>query len=348
MPGKRVDENLIQLVYFNYYKGKTAKELSEMFDIKLRTIYNIICRAEKENRLHHNNSMGRPPKLTKREQSKLLRTVNDAPLTTLREMTLMVKNDSHKDVSHETVRKVLKANQYSSHVARKKPLLSKVNIEKRLSFAVANFDQASEYWDDVIFCDETKIMLYYHDGPSKVWRKRNTALQPKNIIPTVKFGKLSVMVWGCISSKGVGRLRIFNDVMTKEYYLDILKNELATSAKEFGFVEPQIPNKLRYKLYQDNDPKHKSLLCRTWLLYNCTKVIDTPAQSPDLNPIENLWALLKRKVAKRQPTNKNSLIKAIEEEWLKIPQYYDVNGLIQSMSRRLRAVIEANGQHTKY
>jgi len=156
------------------------------------------------------------------------------------------------------------------------------------------------------------------------------------------------MVWGCISSKGVGELRIFNDIMTKEFYLDILKNELSRSAHNFGFVNPENSSKLKYKLYQDNDPKHKSLLCRTWLLYNCSKVIDTPAQSPDLNPIENLWALLKKKVAKRSPKTKLELIKCINEEWLKIPEYYDINALISSMSRRLRAVMDANGGHTKY
>lgn len=348
MPGKRIGDNLIQLVYFNYYNGKTAKELAEMFNIKLRTIYNIIKRAEKENRLHLNNSTGRPPKLNRRDQSKILKKIEDNPQTSLRQLALNIKNDCHKEVSHETVRKVLKIHKYSSHVARKKPLLSAVNIEKRLNFSIANVTNAAEYWNDVIFCDETKIMLYQHDGPSKVWRKPKSALQQKNIIPTVKFGKLSVMVWGCISSKGVGELRIFNERMTKEYYLDILKNELSRSAISFGFVDPQKANKLKYKLYQDNDPKHKSLLCRTWLLYNCSKVIDTPPQSPDLNPIENLWALLKKKVAKRGPTNKNALIKAIQEEWQKIPEYYDLNGLIQSMPRRLKAVLDATGHHTKY
>nr|AAA88882.1 Tc1-like transposase [Drosophila virilis]CAA89219.1 Tc1-like transposase [Drosophila virilis] len=348
MPGQRINENVIQLVYFHYHKGKCAKELAEMFSIKLRTIYNIINRAEKENRLELKHSGGRPAKLSRRDHSKILKQINENPQTSLRQLALDLKNDCNKTVSHETVRKVLKMHKYSSQIARKKPLLSAVNIQRRLNFSITNVNKPAEYWDDVIFCDETKIMLYYHDGPSKVWRKPNTALEQKNIIPTVKFGKLSVMVWGCISSKGVGELRIFNDVMTKEFYLDILKNELSRSAIKFGFVDPQNPSKQRYKLYQDNDPKHKSFLCRTWLLYNCSKVIDTPAQSPDLNPIENLWAFLKKRVGKRSPTNKNALIKAIQEEWIKIPEIYDLHNLIQSMSRRLRAVMDANGQYTKY
>jgi len=67
-----------------------------------------------------------------------------------------------------------------------------------------------------------------------------------------------------------------------------------------------------------------------------------------VNPIENLWALLKKKVAKRGPINKNALIKAIQEECKKIPEYYDLNQLIQSMPRRLNAVLDAKGHHTKY
>ena len=67
-----------------------------------------------------------------------------------------------------------------------------------------------------------KIMLYYHDRPQKVWRKPLIALENKNLVPAVKFEKLSVMVWGCISSKGVGVIRILDEIMTKKIYLDIL------------------------------------------------------------------------------------------------------------------------------
>ena len=146
--------------------------------------------------------------------------------------------------------------------------------------------------------DEMKIMLYYHDGPQRVWRKPLTALENKNLIPAVKYGKLSVMVWGYISSKEVDVIRILDEIMTKEVYLDILNNELIASIKKFGFIYPVNPNKFYYKYHQDNDPKNKSYLCKSWLLYNFTKVIATPAQSPDINHIENLWVHLKKKIEK--------------------------------------------------
>ena len=82
--------------------------------------------------------------------------------------------------------------------ARKKTLLSAQNVEIRLGFD-------PEYRDDVIFSNETKIMLYYYDGPQRACSKPLTALENKNLI--AKFGKLSVMVWGCISRIGVGVIR---------------------------------------------------------------------------------------------------------------------------------------------
>ena len=63
--------------------------------------------------------------------------------------------------------------------------------------------------------------MYYSDGPQRVWRKSLTALENKILIPTVKFGKLSVMVWGCKSRKEVGVIRILDEIMTEEVYLDI-------------------------------------------------------------------------------------------------------------------------------
>ena len=70
-----------------------------------------------------------------------------------------------------------------------------------------------------------------------------TALENKNLIPLVKFGKLSIMVWGCIFSKGVVEIKILDEIMTKEVYLGIFKNELIASIKKFGFIVP-VPSKI--------------------------------------------------------------------------------------------------------
>ena len=153
------------------------------------------------------------------------------------------------------------------------------------------------------------------------------------------FGKLSVMVWGCISSKGVGAIWILNEIIAKEEYFDILKNELIVTALRNSI--------LLTRLIRINSITNKSYLCKSWLLYNCTKIIGTPAQSPDINPVENLRVHLKEKIEKRSPKNQNELIRFIKGKE-KIPSEYDIPKLIQSMRRCLQAVIDDEGGHIKY
>ena len=66
MLGKKFSKNIIKLVYFNWYKSKSAKEIADMFSLKIRTIQNIISRVEKEGRLDLQGSTGRPKKETQR------------------------------------------------------------------------------------------------------------------------------------------------------------------------------------------------------------------------------------------------------------------------------------------
>ena len=97
-------------------------------------------------------------------------------------------------------RNVLEKYKYSSRVAKKKPLAVSTKSGKILRFDTEHASLSPEYWNEVIFSCETEIMLYYHDGPQRVWCKPLAALKNKNSIPTVKFGKLSVMIWSNISS----------------------------------------------------------------------------------------------------------------------------------------------------
>ena len=104
MSEKRVSKNIIQLVYFNYYKGKSAKEIADMFSLKIRTVYNIVFRAKKEGRLDLIVSKGRPKKVTQREERKITNTIYDRPQSSTRGL---VEKYLELRVSHETIRNVL-------------------------------------------------------------------------------------------------------------------------------------------------------------------------------------------------------------------------------------------------
>ncbi|GFT45427.1 transposable element Tcb1 transposase [Trichonephila clavipes] len=139
-----------------------------------------------------------------------------------------------RNVSAETVRNVFRHAGYSSRVARKKPFISLQNQKKRLEFAKTHQFKTDNFWKKVIFSDESKFNIFGSDGHGTVWRKPNTALDPKNLRPTVKQGGGSIMVWGCMASNGVGNLVFIDGIMDHKLYIDILNNNLKESAKKLG------------------------------------------------------------------------------------------------------------------
>ena len=106
----------------------------------------------------------------------------------------------------------------------------------------------------------------------------------------------------------------------------------------------------KWTLLQDNDPKHTSRKVQDYLHNQNIDMIDPkewPANSPDLNPIENIWSILKQKISNRLPKTKESLIKIIKEEWNLIDTVVCKNA-IDSMNQRLLQVIRSKGAKTKY
>ena len=97
----------------------------------------------------------------------------------------------------------------------------------------------------------------------------------------------------------------------------------------------------------DNDPKHTAHIVKNWLDENVPNQLHSPPQSPDMNPIENLWGYLDQKLRANNIRNKDHLKECLLEEWRKIPVTL-TKKLVQSMKRRMESVIKAKGGSTKY
>lgn len=173
-------------------------------------------------------------------------------------------------------------------------------------------------------------------------RRAGEEYNPECIAPTVKFGGGSIMIWGCMSARGVGEATVCEGRMNSSSYIETLEGHLEASiVKLFDEDDPE------YIFQQDNAPCHRSKASVQWFCDNKIPLLDWPPQSPDLSPIENLWKILKNKVGLHKPSSKKDLERIIFEEWEKISE--DVcSTLVATMPKRIRSVIKAKGGHTKY
>ena len=228
-------------------------------------------------------------------------------------------------------------------VKKKRPLLSQRHRRERLDFAISHKDWTVEDWKHVVWSDETKINRLGSDGRKWAWKKAGEGLSDRTVAGTVKFGGGSLMMWGCMMWEGVGYGCKIDGRMDAELYTQILEDELQQSLEYYGKEVADII------FQQDNDPKHKSKKATQWFEDHQYNVMIWPAQSPDLNPIEHLWAHLKKKLAEYEQPPKGilELWERAEAEWNKIDKEVCQN-LIESTPRRIEAVIGAKGGYTKY
>ncbi|GFU15635.1 transposable element Tc1 transposase, partial [Trichonephila clavipes] len=194
---------------------------------------------------------GLTPIFTDRERRIIVGNVKTNPTISAPKWTTNVKNNFAKSCNPETIHRVLRKAGYQGRNIRRKPFVCKVNRKKGIDFAKGNEKQDRNFWNSMIFSDDSKFNIYGSDEHQKVCRKANAALEPKNMRGTVKNGGGSI------------------------------KNKLSQSASKLG-LDGSFP------FQQDKDPKHTSRVVWEGLLYNVRKRVNTPPQSPDFNPIENL------------------------------------------------------------
>ncbi|GFX04438.1 cubilin [Trichonephila clavipes] len=190
--------------------------------------------------------------------------------------------------------------------------------------------------------NESRFSLSSDCRRQLIWRESGTAYRPENIQEKDRYPICSIMVWAGIMINGRTRLHVVaNGIMTGQRYIDEV---LLPHVRLFcGAVGD------KFVFMDDNATCHRTLAVQDSLDSEGIQRLVWPARSPDLNPIENVWDALGRQVAGRNypPTNKNTLIRALTEEWDKLPQQL-LDNVVQSMVRRVECCITLHGGHIPY
>ncbi len=220
-----------------------------------------------------------------------------------------------------------------------KPLLNQRQRQKHLTWAVEKNNWTVAQWSKVLFSDESKFCISFGNQGPRVWRKSGEAQNPCCLKSSVKFPQ-SVMIWAAMSSAGVGPLCFLKSTVNAAIYQEILEHFMLPSAdKLYGDAD--------FIFQQDLAPAHTAKGTKSWFNDHGVTVLDWPANTPDLNPIENLWGIVKRKMRDTRPNNADELKATVKETWASIPPQ-QCHKLITSMPRRIEAVIKAKGAPTKY
>lgn len=317
--------------------GMIAKKLSTTRG----TISKVIAKYKQTGSVAEKERSGRPRKTTAREDRILVRTSLENRRLSAMDIREHIHNEYHINLGVRTVRKRLREAGLRGCVAAKKPLLSDANCAKRLRFAREHKNWTVNQWRKVLFSDESTYELFCGEKRVYVRRRVGERYKKECCVPTVKHGFGSLMVWGCISGFGIGRLHRCVGTVNQDQYIRILQEVmLPSSADLFG-------RRNQFIFMHDNAPCHKAKKVTGFLRQKQIQVFDWPPQSPDMNPIENVWEILFQKVKGTKPKNLDELWEGLQTQWNNIPQE-KIDRLIESMPERMNKVIKAHGWNTKY
>jgi transposase len=285
-------------------KKGALSQISKQYRITKSTLNKWINKYQKEGEISTNLTHGRKSKFTQTMKNKINSILNiPQPMTS--KMIQLKMGKSGQEISNKSLRNYLSLVGAKYKTVQKTSILTNHHIKKRLQFAT---EMKDKNYNNIIFSDECTFQT--HSTIKKAWTPKN---QQKKIMTPTHPSK--VYVWGCFSSFGFGSLFIFETNLNSQLLIQIYKKHLLKSSQEwFG------SNLNTWWLLEDNDPKHTSKIATKFREENNIQKLDFPPYSPDLNPIENVWGIMKDKLSKIQITSTNELKKKIKQIWSEFDQ----------------------------
>lgn len=157
------------IIINNHKSGKSYSEIAQIIGRSKSSIQKVINRFQKENRIENKPRCGRPKKLSIREERKIASIIKNDPFKSAPKIATELKESIGKNISADTVRRSIIRAGYNARTARKKPYINERNRKKRIDFANEYKNKTNEFWNKVIFSDESKYNIF---GSEK--KKRRT------------------------------------------------------------------------------------------------------------------------------------------------------------------------------
>lgn len=310
--------------------GMSLRKISSRIGRSTTVVYNFIKSGVNYGT---KKRTGRKPVVSERDKRNIKRLALNKKLS-----AKQIAQQLNLKVTKSRICQILKANDAISYLKRQPlPQLLPRHKTARLAFA-EKYQFWEEEWEKVVFSDEKKFNLDGPDGYQYYWADKR---QEREVRKARNFGGGTLMVWGAFSHLGRSPICFISTKMTAEKYVQLL-DEVLVEYEDDGVGNDWV-------FQHDNAAVHTAKLTKTFLAERNIPQLDWPAISPDLNPIENVWALLSQRVFAngRQFDTIRQLRSAIINEWTNLDQNV-LQKYIASMPRRLQHVIINKGGNTKY
>jgi transposase len=276
---------------------------------------------------------GRIPALSERQKRLIIRKASNRTIT-----SKQIISDLKLNCSKWTVNRAIN-NSGILKLAKKQssPPLTERHKQNRLKWAKDHMTWNQE-WRKVVWSDEKKFNLDGPDGFHYYWHD----IRKEKIFSVRRtMGGGSIMIWAAFGYNGKSKLSFITTRLNAKGYRNLLGNQLDDIAQMF-------PNS-DWTFQQDNAPIHRAKANIQWFRAKNIQLIEWPALSPDLNPIENVWGILVRRVYAdgKQYDSVDDLKNAIIHAWDNI-SIEELRKHSESMPNRIFEVVQNHGAKTKY
>ena len=312
--------------------GASQRQISRNLSIPLSTVNRVITQFKNKAKETVEARSDRPGPSTRYLRS-LQRSVEREPRISTADLSQEMQLSVYQ--SEDIIGRL----GYKGRAARCKPLLRPANIARRYRWAKEMIKKPLDFWQAVIFSDDSSFAQFSCSGRVWVWRSPDKEFWMNRLQPTVKHGDFSVMVWGAIWHDGKSELVVCEGRINSAKYIENTQGGSSTNLCQRSCRQepPSFHGRWCPLSFSKNDTNLASELTQE----NGIQKLWWPSQSPDMNQIEHIWHILDLDIRKRtlKAANKE-VLQYIQEKWEKIPMT-KVAELANSMPTRVKHLAQA-------